>query len=139
MNKSYFQAMHQIISTGYWIINQVGKELKEFGITEPQYNVLRTLIEADEQPLTVQAIQEKMIQKNSNVSRIIDKLLDKGLVGRKECPSNRRKVDIVITESGKSLLKILDKKILAFHSPMMQNLNEEELETLTQLIIKFKS
>ncbi|KAA3620987.1 MAG: MarR family transcriptional regulator [Bacteroidetes bacterium] len=131
--------MHQIISTGYWIINQVGKELKEFGITEPQYNVLRTLIEADEQPLTVQAIQEKMIQKNSNVSRIIDKLLDKGLVGRKECPSNRRKVDIVITESGKSLLKVLDKKILAFHHPMMQNLNEEELKTLTQLIIKFKS
>ena len=139
MNKEYFQAIHQIILTGHWITDQVGQVLKEFGITEPQYNVLRTLEQAKGQPLTVQQLLEKMVQRSSNITRIVDKLISKGLVERKECPSNRRKMDITITATGSKYLKKLDKKVVSFHEPLMKNLSKKELETVKTLIQKLKS
>ena len=139
MSKEYFHTIHQIITVGHWITDQVSKELKEFGITEPQYNVLRTLKEANGKPATVQDILEKMVQRSSNVTRIVDKLIAKGLVDRKECPSNRRKVDITLTPSGFKFLKKLDKKVEALHQPLMKNLSGEELSTLKKLIQKLKT
>ena len=133
-SKQYYQTIHQIILCGHWITDQVSIELKEFGITEPQYNVLRILRGKKGKPASVQHIQENMVQRSSNVTRIIDKLLAKELVTRKECPENRRKMDIHITDEGKKLLAVLDKKIDQFHAPMMENLDEEELKTLNQLI-----
>ena len=128
----------QIIRTGHWITDSVSQELKEYGITEPQFNVLRILQGRKGVPATVQQIQMEMVQKNSNVTRIIDKLLKRGLVNRKECPKNRRKMDITITNKGTELLTVLGKKVFQFHGPMAQNLNEEEAETLTNLILKLK-
>ena len=136
MNNLYLQTIHRIISTGHWITDQVGKELKEFGITEPQYNVLRTLDSAQGKPLTVQEILDKMVQRSSNVTRIVDKLLAKGYVERKECPTNRRKMDITITPAGRVLLAQLDQKVYALHQPMQENLSEVELKTLKTLITK---
>ena len=138
MNNIYFKAIHQIILTGHWITDSIGKELKEFGISEPQYNVLRILRGAKGKPITVQEIQENMVQRSSNVTRIIDKLLTKKLVERKECPTNRRKMDITITAGGMKSLEEFDQKVKAFHQPMMENLNDKELETLKQLITKLK-
>jgi DNA-binding MarR family transcriptional regulator len=138
MKKIFSQAIYQIITTGHWITDQVSKELKEFGITEPQFNVLRILRGAKGEPIAVQEIQGKMVQRSSNVTRIIDKLLSKGFVERNQCPDNRRKMDIAITKAGLEKLKILDKKLDHFHEPLMENLNEEELETLKNLIIKLK-
>ena len=136
MSNQYFQTIHQIITTGHWITHRMGQELKEFGITEPQYNVLRTLKEERGKPISVQEIQQKMVQRSSNVTRIIDKLLLKGCVGRHECPSNRRKMDITLTKTGEDLLRRLDTKVVKFHSPLQQRLTEEELETLQDLIKK---
>ena len=102
MKKNYFQTIHQIIITGHWITDEVGKALKEFGITEPQYNVLRILSRANGQPITVGKISDGMIQRSSNVTRIIDKLLFKGLVYRQECPTHRRKMDITMSMRRKS-------------------------------------
>ena len=139
MNKQYLQAIYQIIRTGHWITHQVSLELKEFGVTEPQFNVLRILRGAKGIPLTVQRIQRDMVQQSSNVTRIIDKLKVKGFVNRKECPTNRRKMDITITELGLNVLEEMDEKLQAFHDSMMTNLNDEELETLKNLIIKLKT
>lgn len=136
MNKFYFSTVHQIIKTGHWITEQVNKELKEFGITEPQYNVLRTLKSSGNVPLTVQEILEHMVQQSSNVSRIIDKLLLKGYVDRETCPSNRRKMDITITKSGENILEQLDQKVHQLHAPMFEKLNHQELDTLKHLITK---
>lgn len=137
-NNDYFSAVDQIIKTGHLITDQVSKELKEFKISEPQYNVLKILRSRKRGPITVQEIQCLMVQRTSNVTRIVDKLLDKGLVSRQECPSNRRKMDITITNKGEALLAQLDKKVLGFHQPMMGKLNPEEIKTLTKLIIKLK-
>ena len=138
MNQDYLSAIDQIIRTGHWITDQVSVELKEYGMTEPQYNVLRILKVRNGEPITVQKIQEKMVQRSSNVTRIIDKLLDKELVNRVECPSNRRKMDITITQTGEELLKKLNQKVISFHQPMAKNLTSEEAQKLRQLIIKLK-
>lgn len=139
MSKNYFSAIFQIISTGHWITDQVTKELKEFDISEPQFNVLRILKGSVGTPLTVEAIQKRMIQKSSNITRIIDKLLSKDFVERKECPENRRKMDITITKNGIKQLEVLNKKVQLLHQPMMNNLNSDELKMLSNLIIKLKS
>ncbi len=136
MNEDYFQAIYQIIRTGHWITDQVSLELKEFGITEPQFNVLRILKGAKGEPVSVQKILENMVQRSSNVTRIVDKLISKGFVERKECPTNRRKMDITITPEGLEYLKKLDRKVHAFHKPLMNKLNTQELNTLKTLIIK---
>ena len=138
VNSDYLKAVYQIIKTGHWITDMVSQELKEYGITEPQFNVLRILQGQKGNPITVQEIQERMVQRNSNVTRIIDKLKNKGLVDRKECPRNRRKMDITITERGKELLVPLGRKVYQFYGPMAKNLSEQEAREITRLILKLK-
>ncbi len=139
MNKKYFQTIHEIITTGHWVTDEVTKALKEDGITEPQYNVLRTLRGAKGKPVTVGRILDNMVQRSSNITRIVDKLVAKHLAERTECPTNRRKMDIVITQMGISLLEQLDKKVQAFHRPYFNKLSPEKLTTLRNLIQKLKS
>ena len=113
-NQSYFEAIQQLIRTGHWLTDRVSQELKGFDITEPQFNVLRILKGQHGKPLAVQEIQKRMIQRTSNVTRILDKLLKKDLVTRQECPSNRRKMDIAITPAGEALLLELNQKVDQF-------------------------
>ncbi|WP_299551626.1 MarR family transcriptional regulator [Seonamhaeicola sp.] len=136
--KNYFQTVFEIIRTGHWITDSISKELKEYNIYEPQYNVLRVLKAADGKPVSVNEILDQMVQKSSNVTRIVDKLTDKGLAERTLSEVDRRKMDIVITKKGEELLAVLDKKVYSFHKPMMHNLTDEETETLRQLIKKLK-
>ncbi len=136
MNEDFFQAIYHIIKTGHWITDQVSKELKEFDISEPQFNVLRILRGRKGTVASVQEIQSQMIQKSSNVTRIIDKLKQKGLVDRMECSNNRRRMDITITKNGLKLLKSLDSKVQQLHLPLMSNLNQSEAKQLTKLIKK---
>ena len=136
--KSYLEAVHEIIRTGHWITDSVSKELKEFNIYEPQYNVLRILRGAKGKPISVNTILENMVQRSSNVTRIVDRLEAKGLVERTLSLEDRRKMDIIITKDGLDLLEKLDVKVNNFHKPMMTNLSLEEADTLKKLIIKLK-
>ena len=138
-NESYYRAIYQIIKTGHWITDRVSQELKEFDITEPQYNVLRILKGKKGNPVNVGEIQSQMVQRTSNVTRIVDKLIKKGLVSRQECPTNRRKMDITITTVGNTFSEKLNKKVQDFHLPMTKNLTEEEAKTLTKLMKKLTS
>ena len=138
MDKIYLRAMLQIITTGHWLTDSVTRELREFDATEPQFNVLRVLNARAETPCSVQEIQKGMVQKSSNVTRIVDKLLNKGFVQRQLNESNRRKVDITITSDGQQFLSQLEEKVFAFHAPLQKNLTPEECETLTHLIKKLK-
>lgn len=134
----FFGAIHQIIKTGHWITDSVSTELKVFGVSEPQFNVLRILRGQNKNPITVEEVANRMIQRSSNVTRIIDKLLARGFVIRKECESNRRKMDISITNEGLQFLKQLDKKVNDFHKPMFDKLTEKEALTLITLIKKLR-
>ena len=139
MSETYFQAILEIIKTGHWVTDEVTKSLKKYGITEPQYNVLRILRGSKGKPVTVGEILEGMVQRSSNITRIVDKLVDKKLVNRTERATNRRKMDISITATGLKTLKKLDKEVHAFHKPYFDKLSSKELTQLKVLIQKLKS
>ncbi len=136
---TYFEAVHKIITAGHMITDSINRLLKSSGSTEPQYNVLQILSIKKDEALTVDQIQDGMVQRNSNVSRIVDKLLANGLVTRIECAENRRKKDIKITKEGLEYLKELNLVVEYYHSPMMEKLEKKELESLKFLISKLTS
>lgn len=134
----YARAIADIIYSGNWILNKISDILKPHDLTEPQYNVLRILRGQQGNSMNLYEIQDRMIQKMSNVSRLIDKLLDKELVSRTECPQNRRRVDIKITDKGLDLLVVLDPVFTNCFNDIRQNLNVEEVEQLMHLLDKMR-
>jgi DNA-binding MarR family transcriptional regulator len=83
-------------------------------------------------------IQERMIAKNSNTTRLIDKLLIKELVTRKVCPENRRKIEVLITPKGLDLLTKLDPEVIQNEEQLSLNLTEDEQTQLIQLLEKYR-
>lgn len=138
MSDAYRHTIQQLIHTAHWLTDQLRQTLKSFGITEPQYQVLCVLSGTHGQALTVQDILEKMRRPNSNVTRLVDKLVLKGYVLRQECAANRRKMDIRITPKGKKALGKMHQKVTAFYQEIRSNLNEEELLVLQNMILKLK-
>jgi len=102
------KAYLNLVYTAGWLGQRQTVAFKPYGLTMPQYNVLRILRGQHPQPATVAPLIERMLDKTSNASRIVDKLEEKKLVTRTVCPSNRRAVDIRITEAGLRLLRQID-------------------------------
>ena len=112
---------------------------KEYNLTNQQYNVLRILRGQKGKPANLSTLQERMIDKNSNTTRLVDKLIQKELVCRKVCPENRRKVEITITDTGLDILKQLDPITKEANESVLSNLNNEELEILNNLLDKLRN
>lgn len=112
--------------------------IKPYEISTEQFNVLRILRGQKGKPANMCVIQERMIARTSNTTRLVDKLLNKELVTREVCSENRRKMDIMITDKGLDLLKELDPKIEAHENNHAQNMSQEELEKLNFLLEKFR-
>lgn len=103
--KTEFQKLAlNIIFTGNWLNSQSIKLFKPYGISPQQYNVLRILKGQHPGAISVNSIAERMLDKNSNASRLVDKLHTKKLVKREVCEHDRRQVDIAITDLGINLL-----------------------------------
>jgi DNA-binding MarR family transcriptional regulator len=119
-----------ILFTAAWFgeINRIA--LKDFDISLPQYNVLRILRGQKGQAISVAGLCERMIDKSSNASRIVDKLETRKLVSRRVCDNDRRQVDVVITEMGTNLLGELDEKIPTFKTIMSKQLSSKDAEAL---------
>lgn len=115
---------------------QVGEALKPFDLSAPQFNVLRILRGQKGKPANLSTIQERMVSKMSNTTRLVDKLISKKLVERVTCEKNRRKVEITITVKGLELLKELDPEIDRAEAAVTSNLSEKETEQLTELLQK---
>lgn len=113
--------------------------LKAYDLSPEQFNVLRILKGQNGKPTNMCVIQERMIAKTSNTTRLVDKLLLKELVTREICPDNRRKMEIAITEKGLELLAELNPKVECHESALSQNLTAEELEQLNYLLEKFRT
>ncbi|TLU96916.1 MarR family winged helix-turn-helix transcriptional regulator [Dyadobacter sediminis] len=97
-----------LVYTSNWLGYKQLEIFKDYDITSQQYNVLRILRGQKSVPIKVSEITERMLDKNSNTSRLVDKLLVKNLAERKSCPNDRRAVDVVITKEGLDLLEKLD-------------------------------
>jgi len=113
--------------------------LKPYDLSGEQYNVLRILRGQKGIPANMSIIQERMIAKNSNTTRLIDKLLLKELVTREVCPDNRRKMEILVTAKGLAILEDLDPKVDAHEQLFAANLNEDEVEELNRLLEKYRT
>ncbi len=113
--------------------------LKTYDLSGEQFNVLRILRGQKGCPSNMSLIQERMLAKTSNTTRLVDKLLAKGLVTRKVCPDNRRKMEVGITDEGLEILKELDPKVEAHEQLFTSNLTAAELETLNNLLEKLRS
>ena len=113
--------------------------LKGYEISGEQYNVLRILRGQKGCPANMCVIQERMIAKNSNTTRLIDKLLLKDYVTREVCPENRRKIEVQITQKGLDLLTELDPKVLEYEKIFANNLNTAEIAQLNTLLEKYRT
>ena len=128
-----------IMYTQNIIAENFNEILKPFDISSEQFNVLRILRGQKGKPANMCMIQERMIAKTSNTTRLVDKLLLKELVLREVCPINRRKMEITITEKGLQLLLQLDPLVEAHEQHFAKNLTNAELELLNELLEKFRN
>ena len=127
-----------ILFTQNIITDRFSEVLKPFDLSGEQFNVLRILRGQKGCPANMSLIQERMLARTSNTTRLVDKLLLKELVTREVCPDNRRKIEVQITEAGLKLLKKVDPKVDAYEQKFADNLSGTELETLNELLEKFR-
>ena len=113
--------------------------LKPYDLSGEQFNVLRILRGQKGNPANMCVIQERMLAKTSNTTRLVDKLLLKELVTRKVCKENRRKIEVLITEKGLAILKELDPKVNDYENNFVANLTTNELEQLNELLEKIRT
>lgn len=136
--KSEFQKAYiNLIYTSNFLQQTQASLFKPYGITLPQYNILRILRGQHPKPATVNLLIDRMLDKTSNASRIVDKLEAKELVTRKQCSNDRRTVDVLITKKGLDLLEEMD-KIDAGKNSGIVNLTEAEAVELNKILDKIR-
>ena len=133
----YQKMVVNILFTGSWLSSLSNKNLKPFGLSQEQYNILRILRGQYPNPSSIQLLMERMIDKSSNASRIVEKLRVKGLVERNECKKDRRLVDVLINEKGMILMKEIDKTFDTWESSF-KSLTEDEAKTINGLLDKLR-
>ncbi|GAB2557454.1 MarR family winged helix-turn-helix transcriptional regulator [Spirosoma aerophilum] len=134
----YQRAIVNLLYTSNWIAGSQTQLLKPFKLTLQQYNVLRILRGQYPNPIKVSDITERMLDKMSNASRLVDKLVAKKLVLRTECPSDRRAVDVVITDKGLDLLKQLDTRQSEWNTLLEAKLTADEAVSLSLLLDRLR-
>lgn len=127
-----------LVYTSGWLSAEQNRFFKRFGISSQQYNVLRILRGQYPNPASVGLIQERMLDKMSNASRLIEKLKQKKLIKRSECSKDRRQVDVLVTQEGLSLLEEIDGLNDEMHS-ICNTLDANEKKTLNNLLDKLRN
>ena len=133
-HKGLINLNYTVKQLGYQFI----QSLKTHDLTEPQYNILRVLRGfRSEGPVSIGFLKERMLDKNSDVSRIVDRLFEKALIDRRENADDRRQKDLVITGKGMDLLDNMfdcEKKV----DTLLQNLTQDEVIELNRLLDKIR-
>jgi len=120
------------------MMQQQQELLKPFGLTAQQYNVLRILRGQQNNPMTVLGITERMMDKMSNASRLVDKLLEKKLVLRRECPQDRRAVDVIILPAGLAILEEIDQVQLAWEKNF-KDISTDKLDQINEILDEIRN
>ncbi|MDX1544458.1 MAG: MarR family transcriptional regulator [Christiangramia sp.] len=128
-----------IIVTANHISELLAEALKPFGISNQQFNVLRILRGQKGKPANLSTVQQRMVNRMSNTTRLVDKLVDKDYCERIVCPSNRRKVEIRITGNGLELLKEIDPVIDKVENDFAKKINEKEILSLNTNLNELRS
>ena len=125
-----------LIFTANWLNEKVGKILSTEKITQQQYNILR-ILRGSETPLSTLKIRERMLDKMSDTSRIVDRLIAKELVEKSACQADKRLVDITLSKKGFQLLEKLD-QFDAQIDAILKGINEKEANTINQILDKLR-
>jgi DNA-binding MarR family transcriptional regulator len=142
INQQKFRSEYQksainLIYTFNWISEKMKSFFEEHDITSQQFNILRILRGAHK-PLSTLQIRDRMLDKMSDTSRIVDRLVKKSLVKKNICKTDRRLVDITITKKGEKLLEDLDLRNEQMDA-ILSNLSEEDAKTLNHLLDKIRN
>lgn len=131
------KAFINLIYTIGWMRERTKAIFDSEDITSQQFNILRILRGSFPQPLSTLQIRERMLEKMSDTSRIVDRLIAKGLVKKVTCKTDRRLVDVIISDKGKKLLERLDIRQDEMDD-VLGNLSEEDANTLSGLLDKIR-
>ena len=135
--RNEFQKMGiNIIYTANWLNEKMGQILSTEDITQQQYNILR-ILRGSECPLSTLKIRERMLDKMSDTSRIVDRLIVKDLVEKTACVKDKRLVDITVTKKGLQLLEKLDALNEQIDS-ILKGVSEKEATTMNQILDKLR-
>ncbi len=142
IQQTIFRNAHQkaainLIFTVGWMRDRTRQFFETHDITPQQFNILRILRGSFPQPLSTLQIRERMLEKMSDTSRIVDRLIAKGLVKKLPCKHDRRLVDVIISEKGKKILEKLDDSQDAMDA-VLGNLSEKEANILSDLLDKIR-
>lgn len=132
------RAVLNILFTASWLEERTNECFKPYGISQEQYNVLRILKGQKGKPANLSTVQERMIHRMSNATRLVEKLKLKGYVNRVTCEDNRRKVEITITDKGLELLDQIDPRLAKTEVDLFQNLSEQEIRDIGLLMDKIR-
>lgn len=124
-----------LIFIGNWITSRHQQFFKRYGITMQQFNILRILRGQHPQAASINILKERMLDKMSDVSRLVERLRKADLVERKNSEMDRRAVDVRINDKGLQLLKLIDTEIKQLDNTL-QSLNEKEVIQLNKLLDK---
>jgi DNA-binding MarR family transcriptional regulator len=136
-NSEFEKLVVNVLFTSGWLEGLSIQRLKPFGISPQQFNVLRILRGVHPHPCSLGQVTARMIDKNSNATRLVEKLRLKGLVKRELCLNNRRQVDIHITVDGLKLLEEIDKNFAEWNKGP-HHLSETEMKQLNNLLDKLR-
>jgi len=128
-----------ILYTQHQLAESIGEVLKPFDLSAEQYDVLCFLKDQKGIPANMCMIQEKMLSKTSNTTRLVDKLLLKKYVTREVCSENRRKIEVFITDAGLEAIRNLNPKIDFLENHHADNLTLQELKNLNLLLEKYRA
>jgi DNA-binding MarR family transcriptional regulator len=135
--RNEFQKMGiNLLFTANWLNEQIGKMLSEEGVTQQQYNILR-ILRGSATPLSTLKIRERMLDKMSDTSRIVDRLITKELVVKNTCEKDKRLVDITLSQKGLSLVDQLDQYNERIDA-LLKGINESEAKTMNQILDKIR-
>ena len=128
-----------VMYTSRFIEERSAPLYKQYGITSAHFNILRILRGQKGQPANLSTIQERMIDRSSNTTRLIDKLIAKNWVTRRICPSNRRKIEVNITDLGREKLLEIDLGVEQTLKEILSNLTTKEMGQLNILLDKVRA
>lgn len=134
---NYHKTVVNILYTYGWVTNLLRKRFDKYHITMQQFNILRILRGQYPQAATINLLKERMLDKMSDASRIVERLVQKGLVSRCTNEKDRRAVDIKINEKGLELLQKLDME-LNINKILKSHLSDEEADQLNTLLDKMR-
>lgn len=127
-----------LLYTANLVQDKTAELLKPYELSSEQFNVLRILRGQKGVPASLACVQERMLCKMSNTTRLIDKLIAKEMVERSVCEKNRRKIDIVITKKGLEVLKELDTPMDDLNKSLVGKLSTEEAEMFNEMLDKIR-